>query len=112
MIINYFDSLFDDIKILPIDNFIRRFKNVSNSIWKEHFIGVCRKTCETKNMNGSYSNIRRENMSSKRIINRVVTALRKGQSLREIGSKLGLDSKAVWRLGDKAGVYSVRSNRY
>lgn len=48
----------------------------------------------------------------KATVNRVVKGLTKGQSLRQIGAKLGLESKAVWRIGAKEGVFSVRARNY
>ena len=47
------------------------------------------------------------------VATRVVKKLQKGQTLRRIASDVGLgdDSKAVYRIGAKQGVYSVRSAR-
>lgn len=43
---------------------------------------------------------------------KAISLLKKGYSLRQIGDRLGIDSKAVFRLGAEKGVYSVRSDRY
>jgi len=48
---------------------------------------------------------------NKRTTNNILKSLKKGQSLREIGDRLGLDNKAVWRIGAANGVYSIRSER-
>ena len=42
---------------------------------------------------------------------KTVSLLKKGYSLRQIGQRLGIDSKAVYRLGAEKGVYSVRSGK-
>lgn len=41
----------------------------------------------------------------------IVRLLKSGKTLREIGAKYNLDHKAVYRIGAKVGVYSVRSKR-
>jgi len=40
----------------------------------------------------------------------ILNRLKKGASLRQIGSHYGISNQKVWRIGDANGVYSVRSS--
>lgn len=58
---------------------------------------------KTNSKNTLYSTV------SNSIAKRALSKLEKGDSLRKIASVLGISNQTVWRIGDKHGVYSVRS---
>jgi hypothetical protein len=105
-------KLFDPYSKYGMSSIITRYKNVPDQTWRNYYKRVLRKEkfAKRKNQNSSGSMIRSEEMALS-VRTAVIRGLQKGKSLRQIGNAVGLDSKAVYRVGAKEGVYSVRSKK-
>jgi hypothetical protein len=103
--------LFDRYENYNSDIFSLRFRKVSNKSWKnkfKRFYDLINRKEEDKEL--VLINLIGEKMSTSRNT-AIVKRLQKGQTLREIADVFGIDNKVVYRVGEKAGVYSVRSKK-